>query len=375
MEHKMMDLRQFFFALLVTGLLSTSLGAAEWKTGVAFEKQLEAEVDLHWEDVPLRDALDRLSNSQEIAFFLDRRIDPDQTISISADATPLDVLVQMLAQRAGAGSCHVGSVVYIGPVDTAKDLATIAAVQADFARQGREAAVRELSETDALHWPELTEPRLLLTDLAKQHRLTFTNLEAAVPHDLWRAGEFPKQSTAESLTLLLAGFGATYRFGKDADGKPQLLLTPLPENPQLTRRFPFRGDLNDAVKKVKAEFPELAIKTQTGALEVTGRFEDVSLAGRMLRGETVRRMNVTPGKKVYSLNVEQQPLGAVLSSLEKSLGLKIETADDAQEALHDRVSFSVENASLVELLQAAFAKTSLRFELRDKLLTITAIKK
>ena len=162
----MKDFRRFCLPLLMVGTLTAGAWGVEWKTGVAFEKRLESEADLQWEDVPLRDALERLAQTQQIAYFLDRRIDPDRLISISANAVPLEMVVQMLAQKAGGGSCHVGSVVYIGPADTARVLATVAAVQAEFARQSREPAVRELFAAAALSWPELTEPRKLLTDLA-----------------------------------------------------------------------------------------------------------------------------------------------------------------------------------------------------------------
>lgn len=371
----MSDFRHYFFPLLATLLLAAGVGATEWKTGIDFEKRLDSEVDMQWEDVPLADALDRLANTQEIAFFLDRRIDPDQLISLSANAIPLEMVVRTLAQKAGGGSCHVGSVVYIGPADTARNLATVAAVQDDFARQARDPVLRDLISSETLAWPELTEPRKLLTDLAGQHRLSFRNLDEAVPHDLWRAGEFPKITSAESLTLLLAGFGATYRLVKNAAGDSQLELIPLPEDPKFSKRFPFRGDLNDASSKLKAEFPELAVETQSGAVTVTGRFEEVTLAGRMLRGETIRRMNVTPGKKLYTLTVQQQPLGAVLDSLAKSLSLKVETSDEVQEALHQRVSFSVEKVDVAALLQAAMAEAPVQWELNGDVLKVTPLKK
>lgn len=371
----MSHFRQFFFPLLATLSLVAGTSAAEWKTGVDFEKQLDSEVDLRWEDVPLRDALNRMASSQEIAFFLDRRLDPDQLISISANAIPLEMVVQTVAKKAGGGSCHVGSVVYIGPADTARNLATVAAVQEDFARQSRDPAIRELFSSEAVQWPELTEPRELLTDLAQRHRLTFRNLNEAVPHDLWRAGELPKMTTVESLTLLLAGFGATYRVVKNAAGDSQIELIPLPEDPQLTKRFPFRGDLSDAATKLQAEFPDLAVETQAGAVTVTGKYEDVTLAGRMLRGETIKRMNVTPGKKLYTTAVQQQPLGAVLNSLAKSLSLKIEASDEVQEMLQQRVSFSVEKVDVAELLQAAMAETQVQWELNGDVLKITPLKK
>ncbi|MCC9604659.1 hypothetical protein LOC68_26925 [Blastopirellula sp. JC732] len=371
----MKDFRRFFLPLLIVGTLTAGAFGVEWKTGVAFEKHLESEVDLQWEDVPLRDALQRLAQTQEIAFFLDRRIDPDRLVSLSANAVPLEMVVQMLAQKAGGGSCHVGSVVYIGPADTARDLATVAAVQTDFARQSRDPAMRELVAAEALSWPDLTEPRKLLTDFAQRRKLTFANLDAAVSHDLWRASELPKIAPAETLTLLLAGFGATYRFGKNAAGEAQLQLIPLPENPQLTRRIPFRGDLNDAASKIKAEFPELGVETQAGAVIVTGRFEEVTLAGKMLRGETIRRMDVTPAKKLYTLEVKQQPLGAVLASLAKSLALKVEAGDDVEETLHQRISFSVDKVDVLQLLQATMAEVPVRWELKDDVLTITPNKK
>ncbi|MFI4874454.1 MAG: hypothetical protein ACIALR_03925 [Blastopirellula sp. JB062] len=367
--------RSVYLLGILSWTLSAGIAPADWNTGVAFEKRLETRVDLHWEEVPLSDALDRLAKSQEIAFFLDRRINPDQLISISAKETPLDLVIQMLAQKASAGSCQVGSAVYIGPPDTAEKLATVAAVQTDFARQSRDGVVHALFEKEAVSWPELTEPRRLLTKLAERNRLSFGNLEAAVPHDLWRAGELPEMAVSESLTLLLAGFGATYRFSEDASGEPQLQLIPLPEDPRLTRRISFRGNAKEAATKITTEFPKLTVSTQPGALILTGKAEEITLAGEMLRGETIRRTNVTPGEKRYTLTVEQQPLGAVLNSLAKSLSLELEVADEAQSALHQRISFSVDKVDVPRLLEAVFAETTLRYEKDEQTLKVTAGKK
>ena len=48
----------------------------DWKIGLEFRKALEQPIGIKWAENPVRNAFRNLSNNQQIAIWLDRRIDP-----------------------------------------------------------------------------------------------------------------------------------------------------------------------------------------------------------------------------------------------------------------------------------------------------------
>src|SRR5437868_8034533 len=127
---------RLIWAALV-GLLLASRGVSAeqpvaWKTGAVFNRQLREIVPspgVTLRGSALRDGLDRLSRAYGVAAFLDRRIDPDQHIDFTARDIPLESLWLQIAAAAHAETAVIGSVVYIGPHDTAALLPTTAAMR------------------------------------------------------------------------------------------------------------------------------------------------------------------------------------------------------------------------------------------------------
>ncbi len=150
-------------AVLVATLLSSGqrLAAAEvkWHTGTAFQRALRHTVGLTWSETPLRPALMQLARVQRVAIFLDRRVDPDQLVEFRTGEAPLEEVLQRLATSLDVGSTQLGSVVYIGPPETAAVLAATA--------ERRRTEVKGLSSATrtrylamaAMQWEMLAEPR------------------------------------------------------------------------------------------------------------------------------------------------------------------------------------------------------------------------
>src|SRR5207244_7716994 len=94
-------------------------------------RQLDQRVDITLQGrlLPLREGLDQLSRGYSVAMFLDRRIDPDQLVDYKARDTALESAVQQIAAAAHAETAAIGSVVYVGPRETASQLATMAAMR------------------------------------------------------------------------------------------------------------------------------------------------------------------------------------------------------------------------------------------------------
>src|SRR6185436_14642852 len=99
------------------------------KVGAAFSQQLHESIDFDRSDRPLREGLTRLSQAYGVATFLDRRIDPDQPIKVSAHGQPLEEALRTVAHDGKSEITLLGSVVYFGPPEAARDLATLAALR------------------------------------------------------------------------------------------------------------------------------------------------------------------------------------------------------------------------------------------------------
>ena len=67
---------------------------------------------IHWQDVPLRDAIQRLQRLFNESVFLDRRIDPTTRVTLATEASSVEDIMRRLAADNGWGVTRLGDVVY-----------------------------------------------------------------------------------------------------------------------------------------------------------------------------------------------------------------------------------------------------------------------
>ena len=77
--------------------------APRWKTQTAFQRALTTRFEMvEWPQASqLRDQLQRLAQWQQVAVFLDRRIDPSQSIRLSARDISLAELLEQVFESIG----------------------------------------------------------------------------------------------------------------------------------------------------------------------------------------------------------------------------------------------------------------------------------
>ncbi len=196
-------------------------------------------------------ALTNLAHSQEVAIFLDRRVDPDQAVDLVVESGSLRELLQQLAEQLKLGVGRVGPVVYLGPPPTAAVLGTVTAWKEDQDRPFPAAVRDKLRRTQPLQWPELTTPRELVQRLARDAGLQVEGLEQ-IPHDLWPEVDLPPLNFAQAMSLILAGFGLTFDYVQDGSA---IRLTPLPVKASITRRIPLRGSPAVVGTEIRRRFP------------------------------------------------------------------------------------------------------------------------
>jgi type II secretory pathway component GspD/PulD (secretin) len=291
----------------------------------------DATLSVHWEGLPLRDAIARLAETSKVAVFVDRRIDPTQQINLSVEDATADEILEKLAATRSLGVSRLDSVLYLGPARTADELSSLAALRReDIAKLSPQEQPLWSKKID-MSWPRLTEPRDLVTRLLYDHGLQVAGAER-IPYDLWPAGRLPRLTLADGLTVLLAGFDLTFR---PLPGQPAIEIIPIGE--------------------LAASAPQ------------------VSAATKPIHPASGKRQHT---KQLFTLRVQEQPVTKVLDQLEGQLHLDV-TVDEAAvraagRSLDQRVSFEVKDADLDGLLEAVLQPAGLTFKRDGERLTITA---
>ncbi|MEN0110270.1 MAG: hypothetical protein AAF805_06065 [Planctomycetota bacterium] len=247
-------------------------------------------------DTPIAELLHRVAARAGVALWIDRRIDRSERVTFATGpSTTLDVLGRIAAE-VGGDARPFERLVYVGP---AADAARIEAIAAG----SREGSSRGLLRRESIEWPRLTTPRNLATRIADSARRPLAN-RAAIPHDLLPAGSVAKMRRADVLTLLLIGFELRWR--PDRSDATSLRIEPL-------------GD-----------------RSQWAASQAPV--------------EDAQSTESDDASRRYTLRVLDQPAGAVLRQIAAAIGRRLDSSSVGADALARRISFSVEDATLDELL-------------------------
>jgi hypothetical protein len=332
---------------------------------------LAATAEIHWQGVPLREALQRLGRAQGVAIVLDRRIDPDQAVSFDQEGANLIDLLNTLAAAHGCEVSRLPSLLYLGPPRTTRPLASWQALQWETIGQMPRALQRPWRQRAVASWPRLTEPRRLLETWLREAGLTATGLEQ-VPHDLWPAQELPPLDLLERLTIALAGFELAPQLSSDGN----LRIVPLPAEVRLTRRYRLPPNRLADVPSLRQMLPQLELALDARTLRASGRLEDHRQLERWLQpGRTRSAVETSLANKRFSLTVQNQPIEAVLAAVARQLDVQLDWQSETQALKKQRVSLAVENVTLGELLAAVLQGQPATYRLGDGRLTITPLPK
>ena len=354
---------------------SEATSAMEWRIGAAREMQLRSEIGINWDENPMRRAVRTLSQRQQVAILLDRRIDPDREIKFSVDGVSLETALRTLAAQQRMGLCHVGPVVYFGPPETTVKLATIAAMRRqEVGNLPRDARLR-LAKTYPTDWSDLATPRELVRSLSEEYAIEIVGSDR-VPHDLWPTASLPPLGFADRLTLILAGFDVTFEFN---DSGSAVRLVPMPLRPVMEKRYSTGTRSATLALKLREAFPEAEIEVEGGSLLVGATFEQQQQIDRAIKGLPVRRPATPPPRnrsepnpnQRYDLTIQGREVGSLMRSLAGQLSVEMTIAPTvAPEDLKKVVSFSVTKATLDELFRAALDPPGLSYRLDGNRLTI-----
>jgi hypothetical protein len=315
----------FAFGFCTTVSAAPSTKTPSKRTGSSFRKQLKLPIGLSWKDVPLRQALNTLADDQRVTIYLDRRVDPGQKISVTIAGQPLATALEDIARQQQLGVCLIGDMVYFGqPKDVDRLRTTLALRRQEASRFPADARNKLLAKV-AMTWKDLATPAELLKQLAASGVRIYG--EQNLPHDLWPAHKLPQLTWVDRLGIIVGQFDHTLKFSPDGTA---VALIPIPESLHI-----------DATA---GKLPKVSPKTTPGS------------------------------KQVYTLKIENQPIGKLLTALGKQLGVELSIDKDAIEragrSLDILVSFEVRGVELEALLRAATKPAGLSFRQNGTQVTI-----
>jgi len=341
-------------------------------------------ISVIWSGVPLGDALNRLAKTQDVAIWLDRRVDPGRRISLAARDEPLVGVLARLAGSEGLGISQFQSVIYLGPPQAAARLRTLGALRRQDAKKLPSGAARPFLRQQPMQWDDLASPRELLTGLAEDNGLQIRGLEC-VAHDLWPGRSLPPLTLADRLTLLLAPLDLTFQI---EDGGKTVRVLPLPDHVALTRSYSARLRPEDAglpleeiARRWSRIIPERRIRVEGDHIVVEGTVED----HQQLHGYAHHaNRRPPPAKKpreggIDLLRIERvkfvdQPLVPVVRHLAAQLKLDLRLDLDALRRRgidpNRRISVELEDVTVDELFQAVLQPAGLTFRREGSMIEI-----
>ncbi len=356
--------------------------APQWLTGRKLEQALALPVGLGWPDNVLGDSLKRLSENQQVAVFLDRRVDPNREVTLQVNRPLHEVFSYIAAEHNTQHAqpdvrprpaerlavTRLGDVIVFSPTAVNAYLRTVA--------ENRKLDVEKLPaprrspwlRKKALTWPAGSTPRQILEDWAKDSSLRITNVDQ-LPHDIWPAADLPPMDSIEALSLVLSNFDCTFSIARAAG---QLEIRPISEEDcKVQRTYSGGDDPKKLAADLSAAVPNAEIEIRGTQLFIAARVEEHEwISGARQPGDSP-----VAGTQVHSLKVENQPVGAVIDYLAKNLNFEVRwderamsNAGISRDAL---VTFEVVKQPLDKLLEAALAPAGLVHKREGEIVTIT----
>lgn len=309
--------------MLRASLAHFAVALCLWWPGVArAQAVLDQTVQAAWEASPLRDALSGLAKSQKLTLLLDRRVDPGRPLTASLSG-PLRGELERLAADQKLGVALLGSVLCLGPAEAVERFPTLVTLRKQELSKLPIAARTTWLKAHAAAWDDLSTPRGLLEQIARDGKFELTGHEA-IPHDLWAGVELPPLGIVERLTLVAGQFDLTFQVEENGE---RVRLVPIP--PTVAR----------------AKLPASS-------------------------GTTAKKGTDPPGQQRIKLTVKNNPVGKVLREVCPKLGLELaidaEAITAAGISLDALVSFEVQDATVDDLLEAMTKPAGLGFRRTGK---------
>ena len=275
-----------FVVLFLPALMLPPLRADEGKlkTGKALEAAMM--VNITWSSAgdTVGEQLRNLQQHSGVSILRDRRIDPNQPVSLTAVSVSRFQLIQQISDALPEASCCVtDNMVLVGPSAATFRLPILVARNEEELAKLRmtidASAFRKMVTSRDCSWKMLAEPRQILIQHAKLAGITIQN-PSDIPHDVWPASQIPEMPFVEFATIVLNQFDLTV----DVDSrKPELVIVPIDLGTRLQHRFLVPARIRNRLTEMWAEStPAPDVKWSGANATVTGSLAQLAILNSML---------------------------------------------------------------------------------------------
>ena len=314
--------------MTISPLVALAVEKVDWRDAHGVRRQLSTAVGVHWSQVPLRRALQRLSHSQRVAIFLDRRIDPGQLVNVSSSASSLEETLQQLAASISSEVANIGPVVYLGPVGTKNKVNDMLRAVRQQVSRTPHAAGRRLSARTPWQWKSLSQPSTIFSEITKRFSLKANGLEK-VEYDLWAAADLPKLNFAEIVTLLCHGM--------------ELSAELSPDGGSVSFSRVARAEIDSARSPhIQSALPRKPPSSRAG--------------GRKMKGTQL-------ALKRFTLRYKNRPASKLIRLVAQQNSLQLSVAGATRERLEANIDINLREATFDELMEGILRPLGLRHEL------------
>lgn len=356
-------------------------------TGKPFQDALNQAVSISWQGRRLRSGLNQLAEAREVAILLDRRIDPEQAMTLGLSRIPLRDVLRTIATECDAGVSIVGSTVYIGPPETAAKLRTIVEL-----RSGALAGAESVADTKRsfqllrrsdLSWQDLDRPADIVTSVCREAELKVSLSDAVtsqsgqkaspIPHDLWASGTIPSSTVTEKLTLLLAQFDLSFEW---QSGASSIQLVPMPKQPTVARTWSVPRSKRTRIAELLPRLRQYNAGINGTRLTATATVEQLEEIDRLLYPERYPN-SASPrspkGDLRFTFEIRAQ-LGSLLKALPEKSDIRFNYNETALKSagidLTRGVEMKMNKATLLELCEALFKDSGIAWKIDGNTVTL-----
>ena len=334
----------------------------EWHTGKQLDRFNELALSAWWTEAEFGDRLRSFSQTQKIAIFLDRRIDPSIVTNLSMSDVTKEQFLWTAATQFNVGVCRIEDFYYFGPPDSVATFPEVCKrLQATSTRQRRNTKVN-WTDRQPLTTADTVEPKKLLLKLAKENQFAIKNIDS-IPHDIWAGFELPGTTLQVRVAILLVGFGMT--FERNADGSEiEIINLPTVQETELT--FKRVENSSQLARALRAKFPNVKISVKGKNIAATGPPSEVAAIQRAAVMQQIPRRVPNAEKTITITNRASR--GTVLATIAQRLNANLSFDKNNPEVatlLRTQIEINAVHVSLEEIIVRTLDGTNLEYEIAN----------
>ncbi|MDG2184647.1 MAG: hypothetical protein P8K79_03140 [Mariniblastus sp.] len=334
----------------------------DWLSGKSLARAKQLAISVRWRDVPVRDRLIQLSQTQGIPVVVDRQVDPNRPLNLDIQQKTWDQVLWGIAEQLDLEICQLEELYYVTPVGSSLPIRIAYDRNKDQLRRTRNRLPVPWLTVTEFEINEFEQPREMVEKLAEQYELSLEGLEK-IPHDVWPGYRFPKMDLLQKFTILLSGFGLCPSISEN--GKT-MTIEDIPAIESAKLRIPFTEQPRTAANALAPMFKDLSIKAYSQGVWVEGPITEIVKFQKKLVGMQ-KAIIGKESKKDFSVTASR---GQILATMANQLGVKMVLEAGIRPKLEQQATITMSGVSEEDVIREVLEGTDLTYQLTAEQLKI-----